>query len=273
LAQKAEIMSPDALLHVYDLALLQSAARVDLSRQESRSASARALAALFNALVVKAVRPEVVIELGAREATFSRHVKLALPDAEVHALEANPYTYERYRPIAAEAGVEYHNLAAGDHVGQVTFNVTLKERGIEVPKTRGGNSLLTVLGGEDIELEKVDVHMVTADQFAEEHGLLGRPAALWIDVEGLAFEVLSGASRLLEHTSLLMVEVEDRQVWSGQKTSLAVKLLLLEAGFIPVARDFEYKAQYNMIFVRPEVFHLNDVRQYLERSLSESHVG
>jgi hypothetical protein len=94
--------------------------------------------------------------------------------------------------------------------------------------------------------------------------LSGRPTALWIDVEGCAYEVLCGARRVLEDTLLLMVEVEDKAFWIGQKTAPDVKRLLFGSGFVPVARDFEFKSQYNMVFLRPALLDRPAVRQVLE---------
>ena len=259
-------MDPDLIAHAFDLALLQTAARHDLSSQESRHRSARVLAGLFEALVIRAVRPEVTLELGAHAARFSRGVKAALPQAKVHALEANPYTFERFRPEAEAQGVAYHHLALGEEVKDCIFKVARRRDGRELKLTQGSNSLRTK--AQNIEYEDAQVQMVTVDHFAAEHGLAGLPTALWIDAEGCAFEVLSGARRTLEDTLLLMIEVEDREFWVGQKTAPAVKRLLFQSGFIPVARDFEFKSQYNMIFLRPALFEQHPVRQVLELSFA-----
>jgi FkbM family methyltransferase len=259
-------MSLDFIVNAYDLALLQSAARHDLSSQEARFKTAQLLAGLFEALVVRAVRPQATLELGAHAARFSRAVKTEMPDLVAHALEANPYTYKRFRPAAEADGVGYHHLAAGDVIQDCAFKVARRSGGEDLKLTRGSNSLRTKAA--DIEYEDAAVSMVTADHFVAEHGLAGLSKALWIDVEGCAFEVLSGAARTLEDTLLLMVEVEDREFWIGQKTSGAVKRLLFQAGFIPVARDFEFKSQYNLIFMRPEVFEQDLTRQLLERSFA-----
>ncbi len=261
-----EAMDLDLITHAFDLALLQSAARYDLSSQETRSQSAISLAGLFEAMVVRVVRPEVTLELGAHAARFSRGVKTVLPQAQVHALEANPHTHAKFRPQVEGAGVSYHHLALGEEVKDCVFKVARRRDGRELKPTQGSNSLRTK--AQDIDYEDAPVKMVTVDHFAAEHGLAGRPTALWIDVEGYAYEVLSGASRTLEDTQLLMIEVEDKEFWIGQKTAPAVKRLLIQAGFIPVARDFEFKSQYNVIFLRPALFEHFMIRRMLEQTFA-----
>jgi FkbM family methyltransferase len=255
-------MDLDLIVHAFDLALLQSAARHDLSSQEARYETARALAGLFEALVIRAVNPRVTLELGAHAARFSRAVRAALPKVQVHAFEANPYTHARFLPEVQAAGVLYHQLALGEEVGDAVFKVARRRGGEELGPTRGSNSLRTK--ALDIEYEDAPVRMTTVDAFVDAQGLAGQPTALWIDVEGCAFEVLTGARRTLEDVLLLMVEVEDRQFWIDQKTAPKVKRLLFQSGFIPVARDFEFKSQYNMIFMRPALYERHPVRQVLE---------
>jgi FkbM family methyltransferase len=259
-------MDEDLIAKAFDLALLQSASRFDLSTQEGRTASAAALAELFKALVLMVARPQVTLELGAHAAAFSRAVKAEMPQAQVHAVEANPYCHARFQAEAAAAGVGYHHLAVGEEVREAVFKIARRRDGKELSPTRGSNSLRTK--PLDVDYEDAAVSMVTVDHFVAGQGLAGRPTAMWIDVEGCAFEVLSGARRTLEDTTLLMVEVEDKPFWTGQKTAPEVNRLLLRSGFIPVARDFEYKGQYNLVFLRPALYEHHRVRRLLELSFA-----
>jgi len=255
----------DPIVRAQDLALLQTASLFDLSTAEGGRASNAWLVDLFTRLVV-AVRPKLVLELGAREATFSRSMRAALPEAEVHAFEANPYNYRRFSPKASAAGVEYHYQAIGEVVGPATFKVCTRKRGQEVSLTRGGNSLRVRAGG--FEYEDASVQMTTVDRFVEQLDLVGETTAMWIDLEGCAYEALTGAERALRSTATLMVEVENAPIWEGQRLSGDVHALLHRAGFVAVARDFEYGAQYNVVFVNAEVYETYDVRAALVSAFS-----
>ncbi len=233
----------------YDVALLHTASRFDLSDRAGRAASALWLRNLFLS-TVSALNVRLVLELGAAEAGFSRQVRPLVPKAVVHALEANPYVHRKHRKEVEAADVRYHNLAVGGRTGQATFNVGRRKSGENLSPTKTNNSILTKIGDRDYE--GVDVPMTTVDDFVAEQALVQLPCAMWVDVEGLAFDVLSGAFRTLPDTLALMVEVEDRPFWEGQVLSSEVKVLLSNAGFVPIARDFEYSGQYNMLFVARE---------------------
>jgi hypothetical protein len=79
--------------------------------------------------------------------------------------------------------------------------------------------------------------------------------ALWIDVEGLAHEVIEGATGLLPDTHLLHVEVETQKCISATQRFLypQVKELLRAAGLTLLATDEpESRPQFNALFVRTE---------------------
>lgn len=249
----------------YDLALLHSASRFDLSDQKGRTESAKWLRELFISLVA-ALRPRVVLELGAAEASFSAQVRSLLDKGEVHALEANPHLYRKHRREADAAGVRYHNLAVGPQDGRVSFKLGTHKDGQELSPTKTNNSILEK--ALDIQYRAIEVDMVTVDGFVDRQGLTDRSCAMWVDTEGLAYDVLCGAERTLKATRALLVEVEDKPFWIGQHLAHEVKALICEAGFIPVARDFEYTGQYNVLFLSREHFHDHYVRRVLEQAFA-----
>lgn len=260
-------MDIDLLARSYDLAMLQTAALFDLSSKAGLKRSHAWLAALFQEMT-RACEPEVVLELGAFQAEFSVAARAQLPRAEIHAFEANPYNIARYGKRLRRGGVDYHHLAVGDAVGMATFNVVRREAGQEADPVRGNNSLRTK--PVDAEYEAVEVPMVTIDHFLGERGLAGRPVVMWIDLEGCAFEALTGAAAALAHTRLIFIEVEDTPLWTGQKLSGEVMRHLVGAGFMPLARDFQSKRQYNLIFGRPEILDRAPVRQALIAAFAEA---
>ncbi len=260
-------MNLDLLARSYDLEMLRTASLFDLTSKAGLKQSHAWLRSLFLELT-QAAQPAVVLELGAFSAEFSVAVRARLPEAEVHAFEANPYNFARHRKHIRRAGVEYHHFAIGQQVGSATFNVARKEAGQEVGPIQGNNSLRTKPTG--IVYEEVEVPMVTVDHFLGEHGLAGRGAAMWIDLEGCAYEGLVGAAATLEHTQLIFIEVEDRPFWSGQKLSGEVLRQLVGAGLMPLARDFQSKRQYNLIFARPELLELPAIRDALAAAFAEA---
>lgn len=54
----------------------------------------------------------------------------------------------------------------------------------------------------------------------------------------------------IDQFACIYIEVEDFQKWKGQWLSFDVMKHLILNGFIPIARDFEYEMQYNIIFIK-----------------------
>ena len=198
--------------------------------------------------MVRRLAPEVVLELGCYRAEFSIACRRFLPHAAIHAFEANPHVYSRKKAKIEAAGVRCHHMAIGDAVRPVEFLVRTREGGDDLSPKKGSNSLR--LRSFAAEYERVDVPMVTVDHFAQEGDLLGRPCAMWIDLEGCAWEALIGAEAMLSTTMALMVEVEDAEIWVGQRLAGDVDQLLTARGFKAVARDQEYPRQHNVIYQR-----------------------
>ena len=245
-----------ALARMYDQHLRLLAAHYS-NMDQGRSNSAGYVANYFHELIAL-TKPALFIEAGAYRAEASRRVKHDHPSARVVAFEANPYNHQRYADKLgfAAAGVDYLNLAVTDAAGPATFHLRSREDGEQLRKVTGNSSLLR-RQDSDTEYEDLTVEGVTLDGFfgsaAEE------PVCLWIDVEGASGHVLRGATKLLRRTELVLIEVEEKLMWEGQWRSIDVIEFFLDAGFVPLTRDAEYNQQYNIIFVREDVYERPDV--------------
>lgn len=234
------------LLHYVQLHAL--ATHFDLWSKPGREKSVKALADFFFQLV-KGVGPDLFIEAGAKDARVSRRARRYLETSRIVAFEANPYTFGHFsaKNDNASLSVEYHNVALSDVPGELSFFLQSMRAGEPVAKTAGHHSILK---RADVETERteVSVRATTLDAFFADDTY--QTCCIWMDVEGAVGLVLSGAARTLERTAFLMVEVEDRPLWQGQWLCPQVASFLHDAGFIAVARDFQSRYQYNLVFVR-----------------------
>lgn len=241
-----------SVLISHDLAMMATAAKYNLDIRSHRAHSNKSLVRLFFNLI-KAIDVDLFVEAGAKEASASRHMKATYPACRVVAFEANPLTYDRFEAVNRGTGIEYLHLALSDHPGPVTFNVHRNEAG--APIANGQGSLLrSEKSREVIERGFIEatVDGVTADGFFA--GQSFARAAMWIDVEGACQFVLPGARDLLSRTAVLIVEVEELAFWGeGHWLRHQVVSHLLDLGLVPVARDFEYPHQYNIVFVRADL--------------------
>lgn len=195
---------------------------------------------MFLATVIS-LKPELVIEVGAHDATFSRQVKQALPDTQVLAFEANPDVFAAYRQSVTAEGVDYRQNCVARTAGTVSFTIPLK--GAKPRDTMG--SLLHL--AEEAGAIAAEVVAVTLDSVVGD----ADEFVLWIDAEGAAGDVLIGGAASLARCRAVLVEVETRPYWDGQMLDGQIFALLNEAGLVPVGRDVQRSWQYNAIFLRP----------------------
>jgi len=224
---------------------------------DGRSNSAAYVANYFHELTAL-TKPALFVEAGAYKGEASRRVKRDQPSCRVVAFEANPYNYERYAEELGfvAAGIEYHNLAVTDAAGPVIFHLRSSADGEGLRKVTGNSSLLRRLHA-DTEYESLTVDGVMLDDFFVNDAQ--EPVCLWVDVEGASAQVLRGATKLLQRTELVLIEVEEKPMWEGQWCSIDVIEFFLDAGFVPLTRDAEYNQQYNVIFVREDVYERPEV--------------
>ena len=198
--------------------------------------------------LVTELQPEAVLEMGAKEAEFSRACRRRLPDAEIHAFEANPLIYARHREAIEAEGVRLHHMAVAETSGPIRFLISTEIEGRPISPKSGGHSLKSRNGRVAVREEAVQGTSV--DDFCAAQGLIGRPCAMWIDLEGCAYEALMGAGRMLASTLAILVEVETKAIWTGQRLAGEVDGLLRQRGFEAVAKDQEFPRQYNVVYRR-----------------------
>jgi len=250
------------LSRLYDLYLKGQAVHYDLWHGDGRKRSVRALNRLFFGLV-RITQPELFIEAGAKDARSSLRAKELSRNSRVVAFEANPYNVEHYaaKHDYAALGVEYRHMALADGPQELPFYIRTAVKGKPIQKLTGRSSILKRLDPET-EYEAVAVPADSIDNI-----FAGDPAttcAMWIDVEGASKEVLTGGSEWVSKATCVMIEVEDSPKWENQWLSSDVMHFMLERGLVPIARDFEYKLQYNVVFAKDSVLSLPAVRTHLD---------
>jgi FkbM family methyltransferase len=201
---------------------------------------------LFRTLA-KHLGAEVICDVGAFDCFHSKRFRAT--GAKVIAFEANPVNFEvlaRNASLSA-AGIELFNYAAWNRDEEVTFNVVdATARGTEWRNMI--SSIRERTPDNSYETRPVRVRAVRLDTFLVD--LLAGPAptiALWIDVEGAAYEVLEGIAGIRDRVCLVHVEVETRAFWQGQRLWPDVDALMRQFGFTPIARrpgDLQFDVLY-----------------------------
>lgn len=220
-----------------------------LPQDSERRHSNTELANLFANLVVMN-NIELMYEIGAQYAEISNFLVDKLQNTV--AFEASSRNYESAKENI-KSGVEYIHCAVGNYDGGSTLYFPI-----------GDN----VNPGEDSVKEKIfidkeykteSIKIIKLDSYCKENNQFGKSTALWIDVEGSTMEVLEGAESVLGQTKIIFIEVEQKEFWKNQSLVGEINKHLFDKGFVPVARDFEYEHQYNIVYVKNDILDLDAV--------------
>jgi FkbM family methyltransferase len=209
--------------------------------------TSRLFAALLRPLGIS-----VVCDVGSLNGADALRFRRALPQARILAFEANPQNLAgmRQSTVLREARIEVLGCAAADREGVAEFFV-VPVQGPEMLARRGMSSLYQ---RADPDKRGVPVTVPTRrlDRVLTGPGLLPETIALWIDAEGAAFEVLTGADGILDRVALIHVEVETRPcIGRNQKLHHLVARMLAARGFEELAIDAPaHEEQFNALYVR-----------------------
>lgn len=254
-----------------DLALQGAAANYDLDDRAELARSGRDLSRLFFRLA-KIFETDLFIEAGAKDGASSRRARRLLDPKRIVAFEANPFTYRLFEPRNADPAlkVEYLHLALSDQPGTVTFNVLRTDDG--KPRADGRSSLLKRESDLERGFEEVSVEATTIDTYLA--GQEYERAALWVDVEGAAQQVLSGGRATLERAAVVMIEVEDRRYWGAEQWLREdVTSYLYDRGLVAVARDFQSRYQHNIVLVRDDLLTVDRARWTITQFYSKAYAA
>lgn len=216
-----------------------------------RRASGKIGDALFQSLCARLGILNLV-ECGAYDAAASIIFKTSGGHRAV-AIEANPNVFERKTIRAQSHGVEVRNVGLAAQTGTLKFFL---------PDGQPFPSSASFLSKND-RMAFIEVETSTLDAIAEELDLHG-PLALWVDVEGFAYEVLQGARNTFADPAcqVLKVEMEDVLRWQNQRTMAELAPEIEAFGFVPVFADIEFVGQFNVIYVKSQL--LTDVEDLVD---------
>lgn len=220
-----------------------------------------AMAAGFERLVAR-LRPDVVLEIGAHDGSFSRRMKSALPHSEVIAVEANPEVHSKHKPHLEQAGVVYMQKCVSASTGVVELRVPLK-------KGKAANTMGSIL--PDLRAKSVRTHIVEAiplDSLLE--GRAGATNAIWLDVEGAIGEVLKGGTDVFAGCQALYCELEAEQRWTGQALDEQIIAQLSAFDLRPMIRDIQRDWQYNAVFVKSGLIDRMEISRILKESFLQA---
>ena len=166
-----------------------------------------------------------VVDVGGNVGQFSLFASHRWPDAVIHAFEPIPDQADRFASVHGKR-VTLHRCALGEKETKLPIHIaSRKDSSSLLPLGRRQKTMFSMeeVGQIEVPVKRLD-EVLSADD-------LQQPALLKIDVQGFEYEVLSGASALLEHFSHIYVEASFVELYEGQKLAHEIEALLLLAGF------------------------------------------
>jgi FkbM family methyltransferase len=227
---------------------------VDHMRKLYPKDSAELLNKIFLSLITDYLPCDWFIEAGAFEGNASKFIKSKNKNCQVYAFEANIDNYNHFKHDLTE--INYLYMAISNRSGKIVFKQqSHTSDGFTFPKVRGNNSTRTRVLDKKTVYNDIEVPCVTLDDFFKDKISAEDSIGIWLDLEGTAFEALTTARDVLKQTTILKIEVEDKQYWEDQKLSTDVIEFLSSVDLIPLFCDFEGMtvAQYNILFTHRRI--------------------
>jgi FkbM family methyltransferase len=193
---------------------------------------------------------DLVCDIGSMDGTDALACRKAAPNARIYAFEVNPDNLRDMRSNGAlsQRRIELVPLAICNEDGRADFHLVDPTRpGVG---SRGMSSLHRRPKSPYFTTRTVNVETARLDTFLTARRETGRSLALWLDVEGKAYEVIHGAREVWRDLRLVHVEVElEPCIAPGQALYPQVRALLQSIGLQELAIDRPWHVQFNALFV------------------------
>jgi FkbM family methyltransferase len=210
---------------------------------------------LFTQLLPR-LRVSAICDVGSMNGADAVIFNAAVPESRIYAFEPNPFNFrlmEARSEFLRGRNISVVPLAASNHDGVADLFIVAAEYSRSDP--RRGMSSLYRRCGEWAPAEILPVETTRLDSFLVARCPPDARLALWIDVEGAAYEVIEGLGTRAEHVQLVHVEVETSPcIGANQKLYPQVRALLQRLGFTQLGTDHSTRElQFNALFVRADL--------------------
>ena len=190
-----------------------------------------------------------VLDIGANKGQFAAFAKHRWPHAKIICFEPLPGPRHRLTSLLGDRAA-VHAVALGQTNGEAEMHLASRE----------DSSSLLALGDTQKRLfsmeeeRTVTVPVCRLDDVVKA-GELEHPSLLKIDVQGFEYEVLKGATGLLDAIDEVYVECSFVELYVGQKMAGDVTAFLSDFGFreagrFNVCRDGQTEVQADLLFTR-----------------------
>jgi FkbM family methyltransferase len=195
-----------------------------------------------------------IFDIGSRDLNESIIFKKEFPNALVVAFEPNPHQYRECAAKAMWNDILFLPYAISDKDGFVEFlPIDMEKSPI---KNVGASSILPITElyyqrETLVQSKPISVKSLRVDTFCANNSF-NKVDCAWIDVQGMAMEVLEGFGPLLDKLQVLHVELEYVEMYKGEKLYPEVNDFLLGKGFKNIYTPIRNSRDYfdDFLYVR-----------------------
>ncbi len=195
-----------------------------------------------------------IFEAGARYGQDTVRFIQQWPGAHIVSFEPNPHAFEKLlSELDGYDQIDCHNLAVNNYNGQAILHVCHGSSGDD-PASEGASSLLEPSPYMAIHYQgpKVSVPCVILDDWCKKN----QPEYfdfLWLDLEGLEFQVLESSPNVLKNAKAIYVETNFQLFRKGMTQFNTLQRFLQRAGFAIAGHWYLVGLQGNALFVKKEL--------------------
>lgn len=193
----------------------------------------------------------VILEAGASNGVNTEEMAEYWPNASLHAFEPVPSARRELvqRVSQFKNRVNIYPLGIGSQSGLFELNLS----GADGESGTQSSSLLKPTGHleeyREVEFKNtIQVEVTTIDQWALDHEI-EQLDFMWLDLQGIELQALSGAERMLAKVKALHIEVQHRRLYDGAPLYPEVKDWLAARSFVPMI-DASARISGNVLFVK-----------------------
>lgn len=199
------------------------------------------------------LKPKLILDVGSMDGADSVRFSHMSPQSKIIAFEANPYNYAKMKnnPNLSALNIDVRNRMVSSKEEKGKFYISKGAVAGMNSGNMGTSSSMKPVNAEDVA-EEIEVDTVRLDEVIASESKPEDWVAMWIDVEGAGYEVLSSVVGAKQQIALLHIEVELAEYWVGQKLKNDVIQLANELGLVLLGRSDNDKQQ-DLVFMNEQL--------------------
>ena len=203
--------------------------------------------------LLKMLGPALILDVGSMDGSDSIRFRRMSKQSKIIAFEANPYNFAKMQsnPRLKEMNIEVRNRLVSSAAEKGKFYISKGAVAGMSSGNMGTSSSMKPVNESDVA-EEIEVDTTRLDEIITSESKPAERVAMWIDVEGAGYEVLSSVVAAKQQIAILHIEVELAEFWVGQKLKNDVVRLASELGLVLLAQSANEKQQ-DLVFVSADM--------------------